>query len=137
MFVLNNHIYGIEQMLVNPNPFRPEDTENPKIKKRKYADPLLNKVYPYNELNVWNYEKIVDMVGGTGFVVENIAQLHEVFKKIDALPDTNIVVNVKIPKTDVPDAIRYKFAATGEDGKYSVYPLHHQEITGHRRKSSV
>lgn len=115
VFVLNNSIYGIEQLLVNPNPFRPQDSEDAKIRKRDYKDPLLNRVYPYNELNAWNYEKIVDMVGGTGFVVESLAQLHETLRRIDEMPEENIVVHVKLPRTDVPNAISYKFAGTGED----------------------
>jgi hypothetical protein len=55
------------------------------------------------------------MVGGIGFVVETLAQLHETLDKIDAAPNENIVVHVRFPKTDVPNAISYKFSTTGED----------------------
>ena len=115
VFVLNNNIYGIEQLLVNPNPFRPVDSDDPAIRKRDYRDQQLNSVYPYNELNDWAYEKIVDMVGGEGYVVETPADLSLVLKDIDAKPEMNFVVHVKLPQADVPHAIAYKFRGTGED----------------------
>jgi hypothetical protein len=52
-------------------------------------------------------------------VVETPDELANVLMQIDALNDTNIVVHVKLPQTDVPHAIAYKFAGTGEDGHES------------------
>jgi indolepyruvate decarboxylase len=56
VFVLANGIYGIEQKLVNPNPFRTPP--------KGYQDQLLNQVYPYNLLHDWHYEKLTDVFGG-------------------------------------------------------------------------
>ena len=115
VFVLDNGIYGIEQMLVNPNPFRSKDDPNKKARFRDYKNPILNTVYRYNDLHPWQYEKIVDMVGGKGFFVSNHEELESCLSKIDDLPDTNIVVRVQLPKTNIPASIAYHLAGTGED----------------------
>lgn len=115
VFVLENTIYGIEQMLVNPNPFRNPDDPDPESAKKNYANELENTVYSYNNLNPWKYEKIVDMVGGQGFVAETHEELEAVLEEVRQLKDTNVVIRVKLPKTDIPDAISYKLAGVGED----------------------
>jgi indolepyruvate decarboxylase len=58
VFVIVNGIYGIEQELVNPNPFRLGD------QKVHYDDPLFNDIFPYNDLHNWDYEKICAVMGG-------------------------------------------------------------------------
>ncbi len=108
VFVLANGIYGIEQYLVNPNPFRKPPVD--------YPDPLQDKVYPYNDLPSWKIHKLTDAFGGKGRKVENLEQLLGVMEEIRATEDTNFLVEVCIPTTDVPAAIA-KAAPTkvGED----------------------
>lgn len=110
VFVLDNGIYGIEQMLVNPNPFRQGDAhiDYP-------TRPSQNKVYAYNELAKWEYHKIVDMVGGKGIDVGSLEELDKAFAALDQDPDSNFVIRVKLPQTNIPSAIGYKLAGTGED----------------------
>ncbi|PMR70432.1 alpha-keto acid decarboxylase family protein [Halomonas heilongjiangensis] len=110
VFVLANGIYGIEQKLVNPNPFRKGDH------KRDYPDPLLNDVYPYNDLPVWQYSKLVEVVGGTGYRVGNLNELNAVMEEIRAHPEKNYVVEVPLNKVDVPSAVAAGVdSSVGED----------------------
>lgn len=108
VFVLVNGIYGIEQEIVNPNPFR-----SPKV---DYPDPLLDAVYPYNELPRWQYDKIPEAFGGTGRKAATVSELTAVLKEIRATPSANFVVEITLPKTDIPGALRAGLAAdVGED----------------------
>ena len=128
VFVLDNGIYGIEQMLVNPNPFRPDQSTQPNVEKIHYeARPLQNEVYPYNKLNKWQYEKIVQMVGGRGCVVRTDEELQQVLCEIDAHPDINFVVRVELIQTDIPRAIAYHLdhsnGQRGEDEQPDSVPV--------------
>lgn len=107
VFVLDNGIYGIEQMLVNPNPFRGAD-------KVKYSVPDLNNVYDYNEMHRWKYAKLVDVFGGKGFEVSSLDELEKVLRQLDSIKE-NTIVHVNIPKTSIPEAIAYKTEEPGED----------------------
>ncbi len=107
VFVLANGIYGIEQKLVNPNPFR-----QPPI---QYDETILNAVYSYNELHPWNYENLVNVFGGRGCFVSNFPELSKVLKEIDEHRQDNFVVHIKLPKTDVPQAISKTLNQSGED----------------------
>ena len=108
VFVMANGIYGIEQYLVNPNPFRQPPVD--------YEDKLLNHVYPYNDLPSWNIAKITDAFGGEGRRVENHDQLLGVMEEIRTNCQSNFVVEVVIPKTDVPAVIAAEAnKAVGED----------------------
>jgi indolepyruvate decarboxylase len=105
VFVLANGIYGIEQKLVNPNPFRvpPDD----------YPQPLQNQVYPYNDLHAWDYSRLTLAFGGEGRRVGTVDALAAVLAEIDGNPDANFVVHVEIPRTDIPHAV--KLTEPGED----------------------
>lgn len=108
VFILSNGIYGIEQYLVNPNPFRtpPKD----------YQEKLLNSVYPYNDLPAWKFEKLAEAFGGEGRKATNIQELNAVLCEIRDRAESNFVVEVCIPKTDVPTAIRKNLNTdVGED----------------------
>lgn len=108
VFVMANGIYGIEQYLVNPNPFRQPPVD--------YEDKLLNHVYPYNDLPSWNIAKITEAFGGEGRRVENHDQLLGVMEEIRTNCQSNFVVEVVIPKTDVPAVIAAEAnKAVGED----------------------
>ena len=124
VFVLDNGIYGIEQMLVNPNPFRPEASSCAQEEKVHYQDrPQQNTVYDYNRLNKWNYEKIVDMVGGRGVVVTNNQELQQALIEVDQYPKDNFVIRVMLSETDIPHAISYHLALTGEDEQQDSVPI--------------
>jgi indolepyruvate decarboxylase len=124
VFVLDNGIYGIEQMLVNPNPFRPEESACVQEQKVHYeARPQQNTVYNYNRLNKWSYEKIVDMVGGRGVVVNNNQELQQAFIEIDQYPNDNFVIRVLLNETDIPHAIAYHLTLTGEDEQKDSVPI--------------
>ncbi len=128
VFVLDNGIYGIEQMLVNPNPFRPVDNADANIEKINYQTrPSQNEVYPYNKLNKWHYEKIVEMVGGRGCVVKTDEDLQQVLKEIDLYPEVNFVVRVELNQTDIPKAIAYHLdhsnGQRGEDEQPDSVPV--------------
>ena len=107
VFVLANGIYGIEQKLVNPNAFRTLPVD--------YPQPLQNTVYSYNDLHAWDYEKLPLAFGGEGRRVRSVDELAKVLAEIDAMPGTNFVVHVEIPKVDIPAAIRAHLGGAGED----------------------
>lgn len=108
VFVLANGLYGIEQEIVNPNPFRTPPTD--------YPDQQLDQVYPYNRLPAWRYDKITEAFGGEGRKAGTVAELTALLKEIRATPEINFVVEVTIPTTDVPAAIRSGLATdVGED----------------------
>ncbi|MBE0370647.1 alpha-keto acid decarboxylase family protein [Pseudoalteromonas sp. MMG013] len=108
VFVIANGIYGIEQYLVNPNPFRTPPVD--------YKDPLLDEVYPYNELPSWNIANLTDAFGGQGRKVSQLGELLNVMEEIRANPDTNFLVEVVIPKDNVPKSIAMEAdTAVGED----------------------
>lgn len=108
VFVIANGIYGIEQYLVNPNPFR-EPPNN-------YNDKLLDSVYNYNVLHQWNIEKLADGFGGKGRVVNKVQELIAVMDEIRQHPNDNFLVEVRVPQTSVPRAIAEEAShAVGED----------------------
>lgn len=109
VFILDNKIYGIEQLLVNPNPFRGKD-------KIDYPQESFNKVYKYNELNNWKYSKLTDVFGsGTGLEVKTLSELNDAIKMIRSRPNDIFIVHVHIPKTDIPSSIKYKTEKPGQD----------------------
>jgi indolepyruvate decarboxylase len=108
VFVLVNGLYGIEQDIVNPNPFR-----SPEV---SYGDKLLDTVYPYNVLPRWKYDRTADVFGGIGRKADTAEELNAILKEIRATPDSNFVVEIGIPETDVPSAIRAGLdTSVGED----------------------
>jgi indolepyruvate decarboxylase len=108
VFVLDNKIYGIEQLLVNPNPFRGKDKIN-------YPQDDLNTVYPYNKLNNWKYSKLTDAFGGTGLEVHTLSELNTALQTIRDHTKENFIVHVHIPETDIPYSIKYRTESVGED----------------------
>jgi indolepyruvate decarboxylase len=108
VFVLDNKIYGIEQLLVNPNPFRQKD-------KIDYPQKDLNTVYPYNELNNWKYSKLADVFGGIGLEVKTLTDLNNALQTIRDNESANFIVHVHLPKTDLPGSIQHRTESPGED----------------------
>lgn len=107
VFVLDNTIYGIEQMLTNPNPFRGD-------KKVDYPTKDMNDVYVYNDMHQWKYARLADVFGGKGFEVTTMDELENVIAQLDGIKE-NVIVHVHLPKVDIPESIAYKNAKPGED----------------------
>ncbi len=108
VFVLANGIYGIEQYLVNPNPFRKPPVE--------YSDKLLDANYHYNEIPKWDYSKIPEAMGGIGRKASTIIELRAVLEEIKQKTNDNFVVEVSIPTQDTPEALWPHLNSTiGED----------------------
>ncbi|MDQ5807521.1 MAG: thiamine pyrophosphate-binding protein [Actinomycetota bacterium] len=106
VFVIANGLYGIEQYLVNPNPFRKPPVHYPN-------DPLENAPYAYNELPRWNLVALAEGWGGVGRSVSTGAELDAVLEEIRATPDRNFVVEVVVPQLDTPSTL--PLGAVGED----------------------
>ncbi|MBM3633662.1 MAG: hypothetical protein FJX03_08205 [Alphaproteobacteria bacterium] len=105
VFVLANGIYGIEQKIVNPNPFRPNPIPQ--------SD---TKVYEYNKLNDWKYEKLAEVFGGgLSHTVKNIEELEQAIHDIHKNPHKSFIVNVKIPTLSVPSVLNATLDNAGED----------------------
>jgi indolepyruvate decarboxylase len=106
VFVISNGLYGIEQFLVNPNPFRVPPVDYP-------DDPLQNAPYVYNELPAWNFVALAEGWGGLGRTVSNTSELAAVLTEIRDTPDHNFVVEVVVPQLNTPSALATD--AVGED----------------------
>lgn len=108
VFVIKNGLYGIEQFLVNPNPFRTPPVD--------YPGPLQNLPYAYNKLPAWEYDKLVETFGGMGRKAATVAQLDAVLAEINDCIDSNFVVEVTVPETSLPAALKRNIDSTvGED----------------------
>lgn len=98
VFVLSNGLYGIEQFIVNPNPFRDPPVDYP-------DHPLQDAPYAYNELPAWNFVALAEGWGGIGRTVSSTAELAAVLAEIRDTPDRNFVVEVVVPQLDIPSAL--------------------------------
>jgi len=110
VFVLANGLYGVEQYIVNPNPFRDPPAD--------YGPPnaILNKPYPYNRLPAWNFDKLAEAFGGTGRTVRNEEELMLTLVEIRENPEARFLVTIQIPETDIPGALKGEVEHTvGED----------------------
>lgn len=108
VFVLSNGLYGIEQYLVNPNPFRtpPDD----------YADRLEDAPYPYNQLPSWDLMALAKGFGAQGHTAGTLAALRRVLTDLRNDAEANAVVDVPVPQLDIPHALAAAAAqAIGED----------------------
>lgn len=113
VFVINNGVYGIEQYIVNPNPYRPTPTQYPTSPK---SSDLQNDIYGYNKLPSWDFVKLAEAFGSTGIKVENAAQLEEVLSTIRANQNRSFLVEICVPSTDRPGVLEVPSQTTvGED----------------------
>lgn len=108
VFVLSNGLYGIEQYLVNPNPFRTPPVD--------YPDPLLNSPYPYNRLPAWDFVALAQAFGAQGRRVGTAGELASVLAETRTSPERNVLVEVCLPERDLPHALAAAAAVSvGED----------------------
>jgi indolepyruvate decarboxylase len=99
VFLMNNGTYGIEQFIVNPNPYRETPVQYP-IKPK--SSNLQNHIYPYNKLPSWNFVAFAETFGATGIKVENTADMQKAMSTIAAHPDGRFLVEVCLPADDSP-----------------------------------
>ena len=113
VFVISNGVYGIEQYIVNPNPYRTGDHV---VDYKK--DPRLNDMYAYNKLPQWDFVKLGEAFGSIGRRVTSQAELDDVFEDIRSHPDKNFLVELVVPERDSP-TVMHKLAnkkdSVGED----------------------
>ena len=107
VFVLANGLYGIEQFLVNPNPFRtpPES----------YPDGLEDDPYPYNLLPDWDLVALAQAFGAVGRSVATVTELREVMADVRSRPGRNFVIEVRVPQRDLPEGLVSAAGGVGED----------------------
>ena len=98
VFVISNGLYGIEQFIVNPNPFREPPIHYP-------DDPLQNAPFAYNELPAWNFVALAEGWGGVGRSASSRSELAAILREVRATPDRNFVVEVVVPRLDIPRAL--------------------------------
>jgi len=108
VFIFDNGVYGIEQRLVNPNPFRSDKSEHSS-----------KDFYNYNKLFSWKYDKLVDVFGknGEGIVVDTVEKLQNAITKIKKNSDKYYVVQVKIPSDSYPSVIKASISDISEPGE--------------------
>ncbi len=99
VFVMNNGVYGIEQFIVNPNPYRETPTNYPT---QPRSSNLQNTIYSYNKLPSWNFMSFADTFGARGIKVETTADMDQALKEIEAHPTDRFLVEICIPATDSP-----------------------------------
>ncbi|MFT7213990.1 MAG: indolepyruvate decarboxylase [Granulosicoccus sp.] len=107
-FVIANGLYGVEQALVNPNPFR-----DPAV---LYTDELLNAPYQYNILPKWDLKAMAQAFGLQGRVVEDGQKLVAVFEEIRTSAGQNFLIQISVPELDVPgNLVPFLPYVVGED----------------------
>ena len=97
VLIVDNEIYGIEQALVDLGPFGTPPTD----------------FRPYNVLPRWDYVKLAESMGAVGIHARTVAGLRNALERAKGRKDDLTVIAVKIPKDDLPDAIRALASDTG------------------------
>jgi indolepyruvate decarboxylase len=94
VFVMNNKVYGVEQMLLDPAPYKPGSTE------------------PFEDANVlqqWDYVSLMKAFSnnspqGLSANVNTVQDLHNVLETIKLNPNTTFLVNINLNERDYPSA---------------------------------
>ncbi len=95
VFVLNNKVYGVEQMLLDPAPYQP------------------NSEAPFEAANVlqpWSYKSLMsaftndDPTLGLGLDVHTVQDLHDALAQIHAAQAIPFLVNINLSERDYPAA---------------------------------
>ncbi|MEO0339895.1 MAG: alpha-keto acid decarboxylase family protein, partial [Bacteroidota bacterium] len=81
----------------------------------KKPNELLNSVYNYNDLHQWDYVKLAESFGSIGKKVTCLDELAETMCIIEENPDRNFLVEVVVPKTDIPADLLAATPGVGED----------------------
>ncbi|MGK3961553.1 thiamine pyrophosphate-binding protein [Sorangium sp. So ce1667] len=95
VFVLNNGVYGVEQMFLDPRPYQKGATA------------------PFEAANVlqrWNYEQLLRGFAGSAAdhvrsaVIRTLGELEEVLASVAASPPATWLVDVRLDERDYPSA---------------------------------
>jgi indolepyruvate decarboxylase len=94
VFVMNNKVYGVEQMLLDPAPYKAGSTD------------------PFEDANIlqeWDYVSLMKAFSnnspqGLSANVNTIQDLHNVLETINLNPDATFLVNINLNKRDYPSA---------------------------------
>lgn len=94
VFVMNNKVYGVEQMLLDPAPYKKDSSE------------------PFEEANVlqeWDYISLMkafsnNSPNGQSANVNTIQDLHNVLETIKNNANATFLVNINLEKRDYPSA---------------------------------
>ena len=106
-FVLANGLHGVEQFIVNPNPFRLD----PSV----YKNDVYNKPFSYNQIGHWDYDKFGEALGAKGLRAKTLDELEICLGEIRKSPDDCFVVHIVIPETNVPCDAQVTIGNPGED----------------------
>lgn len=94
VFVMNNKVYGVEQMLLDPAPYKAGSTD------------------PFEEANIlqeWDYVSLMKAFSnnssqGLSANVNTVQDLHNVLETINLNPDATFLVNINLNERDYPSA---------------------------------
>lgn len=94
VFVMNNKVYGVEQMLLDPAPYKVGSTD------------------PFEDANIlqeWDYVSLMKAFSnnspqGLSANVNTVQDLHNVLETINLNPDATFLVNINLNKRDYPSA---------------------------------
>ncbi|GAB2617373.1 thiamine pyrophosphate-binding protein [Belliella aquatica] len=94
VFVMNNKVYGVEQMLLDPAPYKQDSTE------------------PFEEANIlqeWDYVSLMkafsnNSPNGQSANVNTVQDLHNVLETINNNPNAAFLVNINLNERDYPSA---------------------------------
>ncbi len=94
VFVLNNKVYGVEQMLLNPAPYKQGSTA---------------KFEQANVLQDWDYVSLMNAFSNNASNaqsanVNTVQDLHNVLETVDQNPNSAFLVNINLNERDYPSA---------------------------------
>lgn len=89
IFVMSNQVYAIEQVYVNIEAFNPDKDGNP---------PFDN----FDDLAKWDYVSLAKGFGANGYCVSTRKELQKCLNEIKDITDVPTLVEVVLPKTDLP-----------------------------------
>lgn len=110
VLVLDNGIHGVEQFLVNPNPFRSKDYH------QKYDDSSLNTVNGYNRLPHWDYVKFAESFGAKACRVINAGELHTALEQAADDEGSAYLIQVVMPRNEDDPTISCNLPKTRQTG---------------------
>ena len=94
IFVLDNGVYGIEQWLADPAVYANDDP-----------------FYPLSVIHPWNYSKLPDVFGGTGWKVETYGELDQALTEARANTGAPSLIQVCVPAKSLPTLAEWKVKA--------------------------
>jgi indolepyruvate decarboxylase len=91
IFIMDNGVYAIEQWLAGPDVFNSDK-------------PFL----PLCELHQWNYSKLADVFGCSGWRVETYGELQQAVEEAIQNTSSPSIIQVVIPPKSIPENAEWK-----------------------------